>query len=84
MKDETKHFIAKQIAFVYALTAFGWLIFLPLVIKILNPYHNGVFEQWFETLFLQHDDSAVGWLFAFIPLIIGINYKILRWVAKWY
>lgn len=84
MKDETKHFLARQIAFAVPLILFGWLVLLPLVLILTEyrPWHSTI-SNWVDMLTLNESESVAGWIIAFLPLVIGYCYKLFKWVMKW-
>lgn len=90
MKDETKHFIARQLAFAVPLIAFGIFIFLPLIFTIIfYESDSNLLHLYFEIFSGLFTFEHIGlwrvalWGVALIPLIIGYIYKLFKWVMKW-
>ena len=73
MKDETKHAIAKQIAFAIPLFLLGMVI---MTVWILLAGYNPLKE-------FSGGDAAITWMMSCIPLVLGYCYKLYKWVMKW-
>ena len=73
MKDETKHAIAKQIAFAVPLLLLGVVVFITLNLL----YGGNPFRKLFGS------NAACVWMFCSIPVVLGYCYRLYKWVMKW-